>query len=1308
MKRMFSSERIISIFLCIVMVCTMITPMTLSAETYSDLSHNVTNSADTGISSATAQSTGTQTAAGLSLEFVSGSSLYLLSSIGIDGIHDCLSCTDTTKCGYTTYNGRNCYKIAPTGVKQGGFMITLNTPVLASSVTGMSMTFMTDISPDTASAAASARILKQDASSNSAIENSYSSVSLAGATSTWKTIDLQMNDMTAIQDTDGYIRSFKLYIRDRNSATYYINSITFTSDIGGYSNVTLSDNDIRYKSGAVTAVADEIAARLTAANIAATISVTATAYTANTSAANGSITYNVTFTTASAGTQTYTGLTAVVPKLTNAWLDNNTGSYGSSHNNYNQHQTAFDKAGIVSLTANTASCAEGIATFEYAVIPSSTDYKASSVKWHAPTYLKTVSTGIRSLYINAFLDYGTTLTSGASYNFVIRAVSNNSNYILHLNVPFTYESFNATAETALSNAVSKITDLSYTLAETYSAPDAAQQIATKLESAISDSRITVNVTPISVGASSFVFDYSVSYDANITNGRLGTYTIGSLNRNDFYAFDGEAFTVKNQIVFYNSDTKNNTIQLQSPVDGTYGVNILQDPVKAYWAEQHYINYTNNNDVVVTKYSDGNTETDCHPVPVKFAWTGNSGSYTLKISKSADMSGAITYTTTATTIDVYNLFPATEYYWQITDASSNKSAVYKFTTADYQPHQLYVEGINNLRDGGGLTTIDGYRIKTGLIYRGGALEGATAYDIDMLVNKLGIKTDLDLRGSSTVSPLGASINMKPISVRWYEGIFASSEYMVAIGDAISLFAYESNYPILFHCSLGRDRTGTIQALLMALCNVSDTEIHKEYMLSWFSSMGNLDKAGTYSMNHNINMLLKGLKSYKSSSLTLQQNTEAYLLDCGVTAAEIASIKSILKEYPTNGTELIFENQAMGHWLQASGVSEGSSVEITSDAIGDIYAKYTTPSVSDDDPLAYFDFSLLSDKVSADEYKYMTVVAKTTASNTHSTMYLCAGETLNATAECYKTWTLINDGLWHEYVIDLSDLPLFTGDINKLRFDFFDGTTAANSSLYLRSIKFSRTKPVSPTVKIEKNTFAYGENVKVNYSGLFDEYRRQENILPFLAFYAPETSPGNGRALQYIVLDDYSGFVSFPDDIIYGTTVGALPEGEYHIWLAYDSANKDGAATLNNVHYADYEPIVVNIVESTSIISSGTSSATGTKIVTAHKGTTAGSLSSDAKATFSSSAATITNVSGATAADSDVITTGMAVATDNETYKVVVKGDVDPDGDVNVADAAAIYAHLLGTNMLENEYYDAALVKNANNVNILDVMAVLNSI
>jgi protein tyrosine/serine phosphatase len=37
----------------------------------------------------------------------------------------------------------------------------------------------------------------------------------------------------------------------------------------------------------------------------------------------------------------------------------------------------------------------------------------------------------------------------------------------------------------------------------------------------------------------------------------------------------------------------------------------------------------------------------------------------------------------------------------------------------------------------------------------------------------------------------------------------------------------NHPVLFHCSSGKDRTGLIAALILAVCGLSDEEIFDDY-------------------------------------------------------------------------------------------------------------------------------------------------------------------------------------------------------------------------------------------------------------------------------------------------------------------------------------------------------------------------------------------------------------------------------------------------------------------------------------------------
>lgn len=47
----------------------------------------------------------------------------------------------------------------------------------------------------------------------------------------------------------------------------------------------------------------------------------------------------------------------------------------------------------------------------------------------------------------------------------------------------------------------------------------------------------------------------------------------------------------------------------------------------------------------------------------------------------------------------------------------------------------------------------------------------------------------------------------------------------------MFADFNNYPILFHCIYGADRTGTVAYLLEALCGAEENELIKDYELTF---------------------------------------------------------------------------------------------------------------------------------------------------------------------------------------------------------------------------------------------------------------------------------------------------------------------------------------------------------------------------------------------------------------------------------------------------------------------------------------------
>jgi protein tyrosine/serine phosphatase len=57
-----------------------------------------------------------------------------------------------------------------------------------------------------------------------------------------------------------------------------------------------------------------------------------------------------------------------------------------------------------------------------------------------------------------------------------------------------------------------------------------------------------------------------------------------------------------------------------------------------------------------------------------------------------------------------------------------------------------------------------------------------------------------------------------------------EFGKRLVDSLELIADRSNHPLVFHCSVGKDRTGVLAAMLLAAAGVMDEDIIHDYTLS----------------------------------------------------------------------------------------------------------------------------------------------------------------------------------------------------------------------------------------------------------------------------------------------------------------------------------------------------------------------------------------------------------------------------------------------------------------------------------------------
>ncbi len=327
------------------------------------------------------------------------------------------------------------------------------------------------------------------------------------------------------------------------------------------------------------------------------------------------------------------------------------------------------------------------------------------------------------------------------------------------------------------------------------------------------------------------------------------------------------------------------ISLLTPADGKKDIVLASDPIVKHMNARF------------RQLKDPNfgyaKEELCTPPAISFTWSDENAAdgkeYTLTISEKEDMSDGITYTTSEASIDVYNLKIGTKYYWSVS-SSDDVSKTFSFETESGYPRFIKADNISNMRDLGGYKTLDGKYIKQGIAYRSGQLEDANQDGRDVVLNQLGIKTDLDLRGAAGGSAI-PGLNKISIPLKWYQHIFDEAN-KADVKRTMLAFADENNYPILFHCSLGRDRTGTTAFLLLALCGVDEETIVRDYYTSFYSRQGNFSAQELAGAVQNIAWLTEGLNNFGTEEDTLQIKVKNYLLSTGLVEQDLAKIRDIL--------------------------------------------------------------------------------------------------------------------------------------------------------------------------------------------------------------------------------------------------------------------------------------------------------------------------------------------------------------------------------------------------------------------------------
>jgi len=177
---------------------------------------------------------------------------------------------------------------------------------------------------------------------------------------------------------------------------------------------------------------------------------------------------------------------------------------------------------------------------------------------------------------------------------------------------------------------------------------------------------------------------------------------------------------------------------------------------------------------------------------------------------------------------------------------------------------------NTRDLGGTLTKNGLIINSNCIIRSdyNSILTPSQNDINYLISNK-ITTIIDIRSykeiKSTKNHFESLNNFKYFNYPIEEG----SEIPKTIDDVPKSYMEiacsknikyilekiaNSENGVLFHCSAGKDRTGVVTAIIYMLCNVSEKEIIKDYMISKENLRNKFEQLKSNNPNIDINIII----------------------------------------------------------------------------------------------------------------------------------------------------------------------------------------------------------------------------------------------------------------------------------------------------------------------------------------------------------------------------------------------------------------------------------------------------------------------
>jgi protein-tyrosine phosphatase len=221
---------------------------------------------------------------------------------------------------------------------------------------------------------------------------------------------------------------------------------------------------------------------------------------------------------------------------------------------------------------------------------------------------------------------------------------------------------------------------------------------------------------------------------------------------------------------------------------------------------------------------------------------------------------------------------------VAEAPAPESTTESETAAAPTPARTVLAGpVENARDLGGVALQESSKVAAGALFRGPPLFALTEAGC-AAVGELGIRSVIDLRVESEVSakpddacvlneaqllaaPLPVPYN---VSAADYIAVLDASESIVRVFEVLG---DEARYPVYFHCTWGRDRTGILAAVVLLALGATPDAIMDDYMLS----------------DETVGAFPASLRA-ALDEISSRGGVDAYLAAAGVTPEQLATLRS----------------------------------------------------------------------------------------------------------------------------------------------------------------------------------------------------------------------------------------------------------------------------------------------------------------------------------------------------------------------------------------------------------------------------------